>query len=180
MVDLSTVSLKDLAGFLAQELRKRGIETVLVGGACATIYSNNRYQSYDLDYVTFEDMKQVQKALTELGFIGKQGYFKHKTCPWIIEFVTPPVSIGMETIKKFNEVITPLGTIQLLRPVDSVKDRLASFYHWDDKEGLEQAVNICLEHNIHLKEVETWSLREGQKNKFLIFKDLLKSKKTSS
>jgi hypothetical protein len=47
MIDWSTVSLRDLAGFASEELRKKGIDTVLVGGACATIYSENRYQSYD-------------------------------------------------------------------------------------------------------------------------------------
>lgn len=33
----------------------------MVGGACVTIYSANRYQSYDLDYVTYEDMKKIKK-----------------------------------------------------------------------------------------------------------------------
>ena len=51
MIDLSNVSLRDLAGFISEHLRKKGIDAVLVGGACVTIYSENRYQSYDLDYV---------------------------------------------------------------------------------------------------------------------------------
>ncbi len=68
MIDWSTVSLKELAGFLSEELRKHGIDIILVGGACATIYSENRYQSYDLDYITYEDMKKVKRALIELGF----------------------------------------------------------------------------------------------------------------
>jgi len=63
MIDWAAISLKELAGFLSEELRKREIDTVLVGGACVTIYSENRYQSYDLDYVTYEDMKKVKKAL---------------------------------------------------------------------------------------------------------------------
>ncbi len=31
--------------------------------ACVTIYSENRYQTYDLDYVTYEDIRKVKKAL---------------------------------------------------------------------------------------------------------------------
>lgn len=107
------MSLKNLAGFVSEELRKRGIDTVLVGGACVTIYSKNRYQSYDLDYVTYEDMGKVKKALQELGFTEKQKYFQHKDCPWIIEFVSPPVAVGNESVQKFSNVETPLECFYL-------------------------------------------------------------------
>lgn len=173
MMDWAKISLKELAGFLSEELRKKGIDTVLVGGACATIYSENRYQSYDLDYITYVDMKKVKKALNELGFTEKNRYFQKEGCQWIVEFVSPPVAVGNESIQEFNNVITPLGTIKLLRPVDSVKDRLASFYHWNDKQGLEQAVNICLEQDIDFNEVERWSIAEKQEEKFRIFKQHL-------
>lgn len=64
-----------MAGYVSEGLRKRDIDTVLVGGACVTIYSENRYQSYDLDYITYEDMRKVKKALQEMGFIEKSGFF---------------------------------------------------------------------------------------------------------
>src|SRR5438105_3246446 len=104
MIDWKTITLKDFAGFISEELRKRGIETILVGGACVTIYSNNRYQSYDLDYITYQDMRKVKAALEELGFAEKQKYFFHKDCPWFIEFVSPPISIGDQPVHKFNKV----------------------------------------------------------------------------
>ena len=173
MINWSTISLRDLAGYLSEELRKKGIDTILVGGACVTIYSENRYQSYDLDYITYSDMKKVKKALEELGFIEKQKYFRHKDCPWFVEFVSPPVAVGEESVQKFNIVKTSLGSIKLLYPVDSVKDRLASFYHWDDKQGLEQALSICFEQKIDRKELEEWSIRENQLEKFQIFKKRL-------
>lgn len=62
MIDWSTISLRNFAGFLSEELRKKGIETILIGGACVTIYSENRYQSYDLDFINHDDMKKVRKA----------------------------------------------------------------------------------------------------------------------
>jgi len=176
MIDWATISLRDLAGFVSEELRKKGIDTILVGGACVTIYSENRYQSYDLDYVTYEDMKKVKIALEELGFVEKQKYFQHKDCPWIVEFVSPPVAVGNEPIHKFNNVKTSLGTIKMLCPVDSVKDRLASFYHWNDKQGLEQAINICIEQKINLIEVEEWSIKEGQEAGYKIFSKHLQEK----
>lgn len=32
MIDWSTISLRDLAGFVSEELRNKSIDTVLVGG----------------------------------------------------------------------------------------------------------------------------------------------------
>lgn len=174
MINWTTISLRDLAGYLSEELRKRGIETILVGGACVTIYSENRYQSYDLDYITYADMRKVKKALAELGFMETpEKVFKNKDCKWFVEFVSPPVAVGNEPVEKFNSVKTPLGTIRLLYPIDSVKDRLGAFFHWDDKESLEQALSICKEHRIDLLELENWSIREKNKKKFQVFKKKL-------
>lgn len=180
MIDWVNISLQELAGYVSEELRKRGVDTVLVGGACVTIYSHNRYQSYDLDYVTYHDMRKVEKALFELGFTKKNRYFMHEGCPWFVEFVSPPVAIGNEPLYEFSNVVTPLGKIKMLRPVDSVKDRLASFYHWNDKQGLQQAINICLEQEIDLAEVKRWSLHEEKLEKFKIFKELLERQSDKS
>jgi hypothetical protein len=176
MIDWANITLKELAGHVSEELRKRGIDTVLVGGACVTIYSENRYQSYDLDFITYEGSRKVKRALAEMKFEEKAGYFQHKNCKWFIEFVSPPVAVGNESVQVFNSVKTAFGTIKMLRPEDSVKDRLSSFYHWNDKQGLEQAVDVCLEQKIDLREVEKWSLQEGQIEKFQTFMGLLKLK----
>jgi|694.fasta_scaffold65745_6 hypothetical protein len=71
MIDWSAISLKEFAGYVSEELRKRGIETVLVGGACVTIYSENRYQSYDLDYITYEKMQKVKKFCWICGLLRR-------------------------------------------------------------------------------------------------------------
>jgi hypothetical protein len=169
VIDWKTISLKDLAGYLSAELQKKGIEIVLVGGACVTIYSKNRYQSYDLDFVVYEDMKQVKQALKEVGFTEKNGYFRHDECKWIVEFVTSPVAIGKQIIVDFQHFKTPVGTIKMLRAEDSVKDRLASYFYWNDRQGLEQAIDIYREHKINLKEIESWATDEGFLAKFYEF-----------
>ncbi len=80
--------------------------------------------------------------------------------------------MGNETVHDFSHVKTELGTIKMLRPIDSVKDRLASFYHWGDRQALEQAINICREiSDIDFKELENWSIAEGHPKKFHEFKD---------
>jgi len=177
MIDLKKVSLADLAGFISLELRKRGIDIILVGGACVTIYSHNRYQSYDLDFIAFEDMKKVKQALGELSFHEKGGFFSHEDCDWIVEFVSSPVAVGKEIISEFNDVKTATGTIKMLRVEDSVKDRLASFFHWNDRQGLNQAIMICHERKIDIKEIENWSINEGFQKKFQEFYERLQELK---
>ena len=169
-IDWERISLKDLAGYISEELRKEGIELILVGGACVTIYSKNRYQSYDLDFITYEDMHKVKHVLSKYGFESQSKYFVRQNCPWIIEFVSPPVAVGNEPVRNFSDVKTKMGTIKILRPTDCVKDRLASFYHWNDRQGLEQALDVCLEvQEINFSELESWSENEGFVEKYQEF-----------
>jgi ABC-type transport system substrate-binding protein len=58
--NLNNISLRDFAGYISSELNKAGIDATLVGGACVTIYSKNRYQSYDLDFVSYKSIKKIQ------------------------------------------------------------------------------------------------------------------------
>ncbi len=114
MIDWKNISLKDLAAFVSEELRKRDINAILVGGACVTIYSQNRYQSYDLDFATFEDLSKIKKAMKDLGFQSKGRHFIMDKCPWIVEFVSAPIAVGDQPIHEFNELATKLGTIRML------------------------------------------------------------------
>ncbi len=176
-VNWKSISLEDLAGYLSEELRKDGIDLVLVGGACVTIYSKNRYQSYDLDFITYEDLNKVKKSLNKYGFEYQSKYFTRKDCPWIIEFASPPVAVGNEPIHHFSNIKTKMGTIKMLRPIDCIKDRLAGFYHWDDRQGLEQALEVCSEiREIDLAELEHWSKNEGFSEKFEEFQALFHNK----
>jgi len=45
------VGIKKLAAIISEYLQKNNIEVVLVGGACVSIYSDNRYLSYDIDLI---------------------------------------------------------------------------------------------------------------------------------
>ena len=45
------VGIKKLAAIISAYLQKNDIEVVLVGGACVSLYSNNKYNSYDIDLI---------------------------------------------------------------------------------------------------------------------------------
>ncbi|NGX41620.1 MAG: hypothetical protein KR126chlam4_01463 [Candidatus Anoxychlamydiales bacterium] len=177
-INFKKITLEKLAAIISEKLKEHSIDSILVGGGCVSIYSQNRYQSYDLDYVTYEDKKKIKKALNELDFYEEGGCFIHKDCKYYIEFVAPPVAIGKEPIVNYEYHRTSLGTIKMLTPTDSVKDRLAAFYHWDDKQSLDQALIICktIPQKIDIDEIKKWSKNEGHLKKFKIFLEYLKKK----
>ncbi len=160
--DLSKLDLKALACLVSSALQKRGIDAILVGGACVSIYSQNQYQSYDLDFVTYDDLDEVEEALLDLGFKRKGRYFTHKQTPFLIDFINPPIAVGNEPVNYFSQI----ESLQLLTPTDCVKDRLAAYYHWDDSQSFEQAVMVARELNVDMDNIRSWSQDEGQLPKF--------------
>ncbi len=168
---LEYITIEQLAAVVSSKLQEYGVDSILVGGGCVSVYSKNRYQSYDLDYVTYEDMNKVKVALKELGFKRKGHHFEHKDCQYFIEFVAPPVSIGSEPVHDYEYHKTAFGTIKMLTPTDSIKDRLASYYYWNDYQSLDQAINIYEEipNRINLTEIKRWSEKEGHLQKFQVF-----------
>lgn len=176
-IDWGNISTKELAGLICEHLKKDSIDTVLVGGACVTIYSNNKYVSQDLDYVSYADFRKIKASLEKIGFLENGRFFTHPKCQFLIDFVSQPVAIGKEIIKKFEEISTKYGTFKLLTVADCIKDRLASFYHWDDRQGLEQAIEVCLDHEVDFKPIYEWSKEEGYENKFRLFERELKKRK---
>ncbi|UCD34126.1 MAG: hypothetical protein JSU90_07430 [Nitrospiraceae bacterium] len=174
-IDWGKISIKDLASLVCGKLNEKEIDAVLVGGACVSIYTNNTYVSYDLDFVSHTSLKHIAGALSGLGFRRESTrHFVRKDCPFFIEFVAPPLSIGTEPVKQRKKLKSRFGELVLLTPTDSVKDRLAAFYHWNDTEALEQAVLVAKAQKVSLEEVRRWSEHEGHMKKYEIFIATLK------
>ncbi len=177
-IDWKKIGIKQLAALISEKLRERGIDTILVGGACVSIYTKNRYLSFDLDFVTHATLKEVATALADIGFKRESSrHFIRSGCPFFIEFVAPPAAIGNEPIKNEARLKTRLGTVVMLTPTDSVKDRLAAFYHWHDPQALEQALMVAKAREINLREVKRWSEKEGHADKYREFLNRLRSKR---
>lgn len=168
-MDLSKLDIKELACLIHKTLKENGIEAVLVGGACVSIYSQNRYQSSDLDFVAYEEMARIEKALKKLGFKRTGRCFSHKNCIYLIDFVNPPVAVGHQSIQSFKVLKTDLGSFPLLSPTDCVKDRLASFFHWNDAQALEQALMVAKNRTLDLKDLKRWAKAEGFEKKLKEF-----------
>jgi hypothetical protein len=169
------ISLTDLAVFLSDHCRRNGIEVVLSGGACVSIYTRNKYMSYDLDFVllTYASRKKIKTAMEAIGFREEGRHFRHPDTLYIVEFLSPPLSVGQEPVREIREIRQGDRVLRLLSPTDCAKDRLAAFYHWNDKQSLEQTVLLARNVHIDLREIQRWSLAEGMQDKFEQFKKAL-------
>jgi hypothetical protein len=167
-MDFKNISIQDLAIFLCDHLAKQGIETVLSGGACVSIYTKNEFLSYDLDFVLLDFLgkKKIKKILEKIGFHSEGRHFKHDDTPFIVEFLSPPLSVGQEPVNKIQTIEKKGRKLKLLSPTDCVKDRLAAYYHWNDRPSLEQAVMVSLAQSVDLEEIERWSSNEGMAEKY--------------
>lgn len=172
------ISIGEFAALIASHLQTKGISTVLTDGAVVSIYTNNKYMSYDADFISSADQKIIIKAMEELGFEKYGRDFRHKDTKFFVEFPAGPLAIGGELVKAEAELEIKGHKLKLLSPTQSVMDRLAAYFHWNDLQCLDQAIWIAEKHPIQIEKVEEWAEREGEEKKFNIFFENLK-KQTS-
>jgi len=173
------ISLKDFAIIVAKALKEKEIDVVLTGGAVVSIYSQNKYVSKDVDFLSATDHQTIKKAMHDIGFqnLGKD-FFREDT-EFSVEFPGYSLVICDEPMKPEGEIQDGSFTLHLLSPTQCVMDRLAAFYHWKDRQSLEQAILVAIEHPIKLKKIESWSENEGMGDRFQIFLKTLKEAKLS-
>jgi hypothetical protein len=167
---IKDMSTGELAAFISTHLKRNGIDVVLSGGSCVSIFSENKYVSGDLDFIEFGSIsiRKLKRVLGEIGFFyGKDRYFRSSETDIFLEFPPGPLSVGEEPIKEIVTLNFPTGELRIISPTDCVKDRLTAYYHWQDKQSLEQAVLVAKDNEIDLNELERWSNGEGKLSVFL-------------
>lgn len=170
----------EIAALIVETLANRGIDVVLVGGSCVCVWTNERFGSFDLDFVdmTYTRRKAIATALADIGFVpkGSTKYFEHPDCVWSIEFPTAPLAVGHEQIgsERVASLDTPMGTIRLLSPTDTIKDRLLWWYLERDRQCWEQAVDIARNHKVVWSDLKAWHSGEGYTEHLANFREALK------
>jgi len=165
-----TINRAELAAIIVSKLMEHGIHAVLVGGAVVSIYTQNKYESDDLDFVAPASDDRINKAMAELGFVRKNKDFLHPQTKFTVEFPGRRVAIGND------DPVTPEGTLNvgdvnivLLSPTQSVMDRLCSFFAYNDRQCLDQAVWIAQKQPIDFDKVKAWATREGYEDRYGVF-----------
>ncbi|MCL2101970.1 MAG: hypothetical protein FWH22_09700 [Fibromonadales bacterium] len=155
----------ELWKYVASELSKSGIKTVLVGGAVAAVYSNGAYRSGDLDIVinsyTLKD-ESIASVMQDIGFKKEGRHWKREDCEHLfIEFIRPPVAICDDYNIKPRKFLVNGQELFILSPKDCVRDRLASYVYFKSAECLEQAALVVAAERVKLSELSKWAKDEG-------------------
>jgi hypothetical protein len=158
-------SLADVAFAVGAVLRRHRIPAVLTGGACVALHTDGAYVSHDLDFilqgVEAITAARLDDALAELGFRRRGNQYRHPKLDLYIEFPPGPLAIGGDHHVKPVELRRRRQVLRALSPTDSCLDRLAAFYHWDDRQSLRHAVEIARRRRVNLTRIASWSAAEG-------------------
>ena len=160
-------TLPEVAVAVGAHLASRGIRAVLTGGACVAIHTGT-YVSKDADFVLQGPVSQrsLEDALRELGFVRNGAEYVHPEVSFTVEFPPGPLSIGDDLAILPAPLSVGRVTTLGLSATDSCRDRLAAFYHWNDRQALALAVEIARARSVDLDLIRAWSAREGKAAEF--------------
>jgi hypothetical protein len=165
-MDFNTCTENELWEFVAIALSKKGIQTILVGGAVAAIYSDGAYRSGDLDIIVESyniPDSRLAETMTEIGFSKSGRHWIHPDCSHLyVEFISPPVAIGDDYSIKPIELSRSGQLIKIISAEDCVRDRLASYVYFKARECLDQAYLVAIRNDIDLNRIEIWAKKEGK------------------
>ena len=176
ITERSTVA--EVAAIVSAALEKAGITATLSGGSAVTIYSNNAYLSRDLDFVTAAMVDDLKPILESLGFehsgVPRLSQFRHPGVEWYVEFPPSPLSFGHLHVDPSDCAVMelPVGKLRIITPTQSVMDRLAAAYAWQDMQSRDQAIMVAASQDIDWEALRTWFTDEGEPDEeYLRFKD---------
>ena len=172
----------EVAALVSETLEKAGIIATLAGGGAVAIYTENAYQSHDLDFVTAAMIADLAPVLETLGFRHAPGtrsaQFEHPLIEWYLEFPASPLTFG-HLEADHGECATielPLGQLRIITPTQSVMDRLTAAFAWSDPQSREQAVLVAIYNEIDWNALEAWFANEGLSDMdFERFRDAVKT-----
>lgn len=128
----SNISPGELAARVSQVLESEGIRATLSGGGAVSMYTDNEYQSNDLDFVTAARRDRLTAALRPLGFTlaSDRRHFTRSKTSFFLEFPAAPLEFGNRVLDHDDipKLITAWGPLRVITPTLCVMDRLAAFW----------------------------------------------------
>ncbi|MBL6992257.1 MAG: hypothetical protein ISR65_20910 [Bacteriovoracaceae bacterium] len=177
-INLKNCTEEELWKYVATHLKAKGIDTILVGGAVVSIYSEGIYKSGDLDFVLGSMFtKGLPEAMKGIGFIQHGRHYIHPECDHLfVEFPGSfPLGIGEDYPIQPDEKEVHGNIIKILSPTDCVKDRLATYMYFKDRDGLDQAVLVSKKQPVNMGSIEKWCKGENHVEVFKEFIKLMKN-----
>jgi len=173
---LAQLTLAEVAALVQDALRREGVETVLSGGSCVTVWSDNAYRSDDIDLIPEGLPKRsvIRKVMKQLGFMEKNRYYVHPDTAFWVEYPPGPVAVGEEAPRQIDQRQESTGCLRLLSSTDCVKDRLTWWLHNGDRQCFEQAILVARRHAVDLDDLRRWAAGEGGADAFGKFEEALR------
>lgn len=164
MID-EKATLADVCFAVAGALEACGISAVLTGGSAAAMYAPAEYMSEDADFILDADdpLDDVAAALRPIGFErhGKSRIFTHPRSRFTVDYPKGPLAVGGEYVHETARIRRGPQQLRLLTRIDSIRDRLAHFYFWDDYTALNAAVAVGKGlSGDDLERIRAWTERE--------------------
>jgi hypothetical protein len=171
MKPLSAAStLLEVAVAVSEALERAGIVAPLTGGAATAIYTDNRYLTKDLDFVTSARAKALTAVLEPLGFTASPDgrHFTHEPSGWLVEFPPGPLAFGDTVLGNVDIPVldTGYGQVRIITPTQSLMDRLAAYFHWNQQRPLRDQARALVQTldpfgRIDWDALYEWAEREG-------------------
>ena len=161
------------AAVISSAFEKKGIQTVLVGGAVVEYYTAGGYTTADIDMILPPLEKQeIETVMRELGFERFEDYrhWLHPDIPVPVEFPPGPLQVGHLLIHEVNEIEIEKIKLKILKVEDILLDRLIMAQEWKDLQAQIQAEMLMYAHYteldwpyVHQKSSRLGILRRFQK-----------------
>ena len=158
-------SIEELAAKVSQALEAAGILATLSGGAAVSVHTANAHESAGLDFVTSAGRAALEPVLAPLGFrLGAdRRHFVHPDTHLFLEFPAAPLEFGYTRIQHEDVPLaeTPWGPLRVTTPTLCVMDRLAAWWHWQDRQCRDQAVLVVARGKVDFDELARFARSEG-------------------
>lgn len=172
-------TLKELAFIVCDHLTSEGLDALLVGGGVVSIYTNNEYESYNLDFISNSSHKHLEASMKKLGFKKDGRHFIHPGSDYFVEFPGSTLIIGDEYQTTHNLLKENGKSLKILSPTQSIMDRLAAFYFWKDRTIIKAWSRLAKNQNYSIAKIKEWSTKEGELDKFKVFEMGIKKQQRS-
>ena len=161
------------AAVISSAFEKKGIQTVLVGGAVVEYYTAGGYTTADIDMILPPlGKEEIETVMKELGFERFEDYrhWLHPDIPVPVEFPPGPLQVGHLLIHEVNEIEIEKIKLKILKVEDILLDRLIMAQEWKDLQAQIQAEMLMYAHYteldwpyVHQKSSRLGILRRFQK-----------------
>jgi len=162
-----------VAAVISSAFEKKGIQTVLVGGAVVEYYTAGGYTTADIDMILPPlEKEEIETVMKELGFERFEDYrhWLHPDIPVPVEFPPGPLQVGHLLIHEVNEIEVEKIKLKILKVEDILLDRLIMAQEWKDLQAQIQAEMLMYAHYteldwpyVHQKSSRLGILRRFQK-----------------